>query len=58
MIFNCPGCKKPIIKEDRRKREKSLVAMNGAKILVRQNEAPRIRCLCGKLVIFIRGSMV
>ena len=58
MRYHCPSCKKPIMKEDRRKREKEITPMNGAVILHRKNEAPRIRCLCGKLVIFIRGAMV
>lgn len=57
MDYRCPGCKKKIAKEDRRKSNQVLKPLAGASVFIRKNEAIRIKCLCGKVIIILKGSL-
>lgn len=58
MNYSCPKCHKIIAKEDRRKRhQQSLVALHPAKLEIRVNEAPAVRCgFCNSRVILLKGG--
>lgn len=57
MTVNCPCCRMPIAKEDRRRKQDNLTMMNGAKLTERKNEAPRVRCSCGHVTILLKGKV-
>jgi hypothetical protein len=52
----CPSCKTEMANEDRRKAE-PFTATNGATLTKREGQAPRVRCKCGTLVVFVKGSL-
>ncbi len=59
MIVYCPGCQKILLKEDRRagRRRTCYRMVSALEIVERPNEAPRVRCWCGQLVILLKGSL-
>lgn len=57
--YICPGCQRLLVKEDLRKSGRSCYRMVSAlEIVQRPNEAPRVRCRCGQLVILLKGSVL
>lgn len=59
MIVYCPGCQKILLKEDQRRTTRRLHyrMVSALEIVQRSNEAPRVRCRCGQLVILLKGSI-
>lgn len=58
MIQRCLTCLRIIATDERKfSPEGKVIAVNGARISERLNEAPRVRCPCGQLVIFLKGSL-
>lgn len=53
--YKCPGCNKIVAKEDRRRRL-SLVVVSPATMIQTHQQAPRIRCECGKAIVLLKGS--
>ena len=53
---DCPSCQRTIAKEDRRRR-KPLIPTAGVRLVERDKEAPRLVCVCGKVVILLRASL-
>lgn len=53
--YKCPGCNKVVAKEDRRRRV-SLVVVPPATMIQSHQQAPRIRCECGKAIVLLKGS--
>ena len=57
-IHSCPKCHKVIAREDyRHKSIPEYTPLAGAKIEIRHNEAPLIRCRCGERVLLLKGSL-
>ena len=56
MKHNCPGCRTLVATEDRRRKINWLRPFRGAALDLRAGQAPRIKCQCGKVMIFMRGS--
>lgn len=58
MMHKCPSCKKNIAREDNRRIKKGvMIPLAGARITQNIGEAPRIKCLCGKVIILLKGSL-
>lgn len=53
---HCPSCREPVAKFDRR-RKQPLQPCNGAILTTGHNEAPRLKCPCGVVVILLEGSL-
>ena len=58
MIYKCPDCKRLLVKVNNRSKELKLEPYPGVKAILRHGEVPKVRCHCGKVVLFVRGSLV
>ncbi len=57
MNHKCYHCKLVIAKEDRRRKPPRLEAGPGALVERFHNQAPRIKCSCGRITILLKGSV-
>ncbi len=58
MTIICEGCKRCIMRRDRRYRANDqLKAVNGAVIDVPHRQAPRLLCPCGRVTILLKGKV-
>ena len=53
----CPGCGHKVLKRDRRCKQ-PLRPLNGAVLELDEKglKAPRLKCRCGKVIIFLKGN--
>ena len=57
-IYSCPSCSLVVAREDPRVDKPSVfVALSGAKMIIRPDDAPRVRCRCGQLTLLLKGSL-
>lgn len=52
MRLSCPACNRMIAQD----RGSGLESVSGARVVVAENQAPRIECPCGHVVIVVKES--
>ncbi len=58
MNFVCSSCKRIVGRENKEAPPgEELTVLEGAVLEVRTNEAPRIKCNCGRTMILLKGSL-
>lgn len=55
MSYNCTSCKKLVAQYDNQEFPQ-LQPVNGAELQTKLNEAARVRCKCGRVMILLTGS--
>lgn len=58
-VISCPGCKKVMAREDGRKKGRpgALTPMPGVTLSAPSKLAPRLKCVCGRVLILLKGSL-
>lgn len=57
MRHRCRKCGAEVAREDRRRRPgERMVPVPGVVLELEEGQAPRIRCPCGHVTVFVKGS--
>lgn len=58
MKLRCENCRRLVLKTDRRRKiGHQLIAMNGAELENFPRQAPRLRCMCGRVIVLLEGRV-
>ena len=58
LVHSCPKCRRMMAKQDRRvKKHDGIIPFKGVNLTVKENEAPRLKCSCGKVIILLKASL-
>lgn len=61
MKYKCPNCRKMVARDGKTETEDGetieiVIPVRGARLETREREAPRVKCVCGKTVIILKGE--